>query len=114
MMFNPRLSNLSLPLLKYISGVTLETDILDLFALAQKVGTFNLTDNPANSMLKVSSGAYVRLAQLQNRGTPFFPSLNRLRIDHANGSLDQLDLLVTNSLRFLEVVNVDESQYDSL
>lgn len=95
----------------HIVGVAPEKDILDLFALARKVGTVRLADNPADQTSTISSGSYIRLAQLQTPGTPFFPSLNRLRIDHAGGSLDELNLLVTNSLRVLEVVNIDDSQY---
>jgi hypothetical protein len=108
----PRLK-LTLPPLKCIVGAAREADIRDLFAFARTVGTFTLTDKPADSMSRISSGSYIRLAQLQIPGTPFFPSLNRLRIDHGNGSVDQLNLLVTNSLRFLEVVNIDKSQHSA-
>ena len=97
--------------MKYIIGAASEADIRDLFAFAQRVGTFTLTDKLADSVPRIWSGSYIQLAQLQIPGTPFFPSLNRLRIDHGNGSIDQLNLLVTNSLRFLEVVNIDTPHF---
>ena len=97
--------------LKYTYGVPKETDILDLFALARKVGSFTLTDNPADSESSISSGSFIRLAQLQIPGIPFFPSLNRLRIEDADESVDQLNFFLTNSLRSLEVVNIDKSKW---
>ena len=105
---------LTVPSLKHVVGVAPKADILKLFALARKVGTFVLTDKRADPESSISSGSYIRLAQLQTPGTPLFPSLKRLRIDHADASLDRLNLLITDSLRFLEVINIDESQHSVL
>ena len=103
-----------MPSLKHVVGVASKADILKLFALARRIGTFTLTDKRVDLESSISPGSYIRLAQLQTPGTPLFPSLKHLRIDHADASLDHLNLLVTDSLRFLEVINIDESQHSVL
>ena len=52
----------------------------------------------------ISPATYVRLAQLHNLDAPFFPSLKDLRIVDANSSLIHLNLLLSNSLRSIELV----------
>jgi hypothetical protein len=57
----------------------------------------------------ISPGTYIRLAQLHNPKSPFFPHLKHLRVINADSSLSHLNFLLTNSLRSIELVNLTDS-----
>ena len=57
----------------------------------------------------ISPGTYIRLAQLHNPRSPFFPYLKHLRVIDADSSLSHLNFLLTNSLRSIELVNLTDS-----
>jgi hypothetical protein len=77
------------------------------------VETFILKDlSPDYERWSISPATYVRLAQLRihNPDAPFFPSLKHLRIVDAKSSLFQLSFFLSNSLRSIELHNIDCTQ----
>jgi hypothetical protein len=81
-----------------------------LSSYTRKVGTFILTDSPpGQEEYTISPGTYIRLAQLHDPKSPFFPCLKHLRVINADSSLSHLNFLLTNSLRSIELVNLTDS-----
>ena len=98
---------------KHIQGAVSKADLNDLSRYTRRVETFVLTDlSPDFEIWSISPATYVRLAQLRihNPDAPLFPSLKHLRIVDAKSSLFQLSFFLSNSLRSIELHNVDCTQ----
>ncbi|KAF8801979.1 hypothetical protein BYT27DRAFT_7308374, partial [Phlegmacium glaucopus] len=101
--------------LYYILGPIAAEDWARLRDYALTVSKFILTDvKNKDSEARISPAAYFRLALSQDLETPFFPHLSDLVIVDADTSLSYLELLLTPSLKSLEVSRIPDAQQPRL
>ncbi|KAF8801988.1 hypothetical protein BYT27DRAFT_7146823 [Phlegmacium glaucopus] len=101
--------------LYYIHGPIATNDWARLRDYALTVSKFILMDiMNENSEALISPSAFFRLALSQEPEKAFFPHLSDLVIVDADASLSYLELLLTPSLKSLEVLRVPDSQQPTL
>ena len=92
---------------QYIGKSTTAEHWTSLCEYAQTVSTFIVTDAAADFEAQISLSALYRFARHQ---LPLFPSLSHLVIIEADASIAHLELLVTPSLKSLEVSCIPDAQ----
>ncbi|KAF8147261.1 hypothetical protein B0H34DRAFT_803403 [Crassisporium funariophilum] len=97
----------------YLHGRVAQSDWERLLAYAHDVTKFVVTDVGAGRAPHIPSATFMRLAQLQKPGFPLLPSLTRLVIVAADASISTLYLLVTSTLKTLEVGEIPDSMKDT-
>ncbi|KAJ3501237.1 hypothetical protein NLJ89_g9432 [Agrocybe chaxingu] len=81
---------------------------------AKRVRGFTLRDELDASIPRIPIETILRLAQLQRPDKPLFPSLERLSIVQANSNLSHLPLVLSPSVRTLEVASLPNTSAPSL